>query len=90
MDNFETRQYPNSDRRDIMFRFFKQGGDPNERQVIKWSDVEPVMISEDEFKLDDKGRVVYKTVFFLAYPKDIHGHRVRALAEREKESGNQN
>jgi len=52
---------------------------PQERQAVKYSDVEPEMLSEDEFKLDAKGRVVYINYYFIAYPKDINGHRVRKI-----------
>jgi hypothetical protein len=87
MRGFETQKYTEKSRRDVAFDNLRTSSMslPNEKQAIKWSDVEPVMISEDEFKLDNKGRIIYKSVFFLAYPKDIHGHRVRARVKRQEE-----
>jgi hypothetical protein len=88
MTGFETFKYSDKDQRNNYFEEMKTSSFslPNERQVIRWSDVEPVMASEEEFQLDNRGRVVYQSVFFLSYPKDIHGRRVRARAEREEKA----
>lgn len=81
--NFETLKFTDKGARDRAFELRKASFDSfNEPQVIKYSVPEPVMLSEEEFKLDEKGRVVYKTAYFLAYPKDIHGHRKRREAEK--------
>jgi hypothetical protein len=88
MESFETLKFIDKDNRDRSFERLKHGADstPQEKQAIKYSDVEAEFYpTEDEFNLDEKGRVRYHAVYFVAYPKDIHGHRVRALAERDKE-----
>jgi hypothetical protein len=92
MNGFDTQKYTEKSRRDVAFDNLRVSSFsfPNERQVIRYSDVEPVMINDEEFKLDDKGRVVYRSVYFLASPIDIHGHRVRARAEREEERADEN
>lgn len=82
MEGFETRQYSEVGKRDAMFGLLRREGDPNERQVVRYSNPEPVMVSEEEFKLNDRGRVVYADKFYLAYPKEVHGHRARRRAKR--------
>ncbi len=87
MNGFETIKTTDKARRDNIFHELRSSemSLPEERQAVKYSDVEPIMLSEDEFALDEKNRVRYQTVFFVAYPKDIHGHRVRARVKREDE-----
>jgi len=82
MESFETQQYSDSFHRNAAFERLRQDGDPNEKQAVRYSNPEPVMISEEEFKIDAKGRIVYADKFYLAYPKEIHGHRARRRAER--------
>lgn len=77
MEGFETMVYKDKAQRDARFQYLRHSDFANERQVIKYSDPEPMMVSEEEFRLDAKDRVMYQTKFFLAYPEDIHGHRVR-------------
>jgi hypothetical protein len=90
MEGYEIFQYDNAAKRDAYFRNLRESSFslPEERQAIRWSDVEPLMKSEDEFQLDDKGRVMYRSLFFVAYPIDVHGHRVRARIDRKKEQEN--
>ncbi len=78
MEGYEVLKFSESSWRDEIFRRLRHDPDhtPQERQAVKYSDVEPEMLSEDEFKLDVKGRVVYINYYFIAYPKDINGHRV--------------
>lgn len=88
MENFETLKFIDKDRRDLSFYKMRHesGWTPQERQAVKFSDAEPRMVSEEEFLLDDKGRIVYQTYYFIAYPKDIHGHRARKRAEHAREN----
>ena len=85
MEGHEVLKFIDKDWRNEVFRRLRHEPDhtPQERQAVKFSEVEPEMLTEDEFKLDAKGRVVYRSYFFIAYPKDIHGHRVRRRVERD-------
>lgn len=80
MNGYEVLKYSDRTQRDHDFYALRNSSSslPEERQAIKFSDVEAVMLSDEEFKLSDKGRVVYRSMFFIAYPKEIHGQRVRA------------
>jgi len=85
MEGFEGVTYTNKYKRDENFHNLRNSSFsfPNERQVVKWSDVEPLFISgTTQPLLDEKGRRMYATVFCLAYPKDIHGHRARRRARQ--------
>lgn len=62
--------FKDKDKRDQVFQSLRESTEPNERQVVKWSDPMPIMLSESEFKLDDKGRVMYETGWFVAYPNE--------------------
>lgn len=55
-------------KRNEVFESLRHSTEPNERKVVKWSDPMPVMLSEEEFKLDDKGRVIWEDCWFVAYP----------------------
>jgi len=70
MNGMTTLQYSDKQKRDEVFDRLRKSEEPNEQQVIRYSDPAPVMLSEEEFKLDDKGRIVYKTVYFLSYPEE--------------------
>lgn len=63
-----TLQYFDKDKRNEVFDRLRRSDLPNERKVVRYSDAIPVMLSEEEFKLDAKGRVIYRTAYFLAYP----------------------
>ena len=85
MEGFEGTTYTNKYQRDENFYNLRNSSFsfPNERQVVKWSDVEPLFVSgTTQPLLDEKGRRVYASVFCLAYPKDIHGHRARRRAKQ--------
>lgn len=70
-------QYSEKDKRDDAFDRLRNSDEPNERQVIRWSDPVAVMIGEQEFKLDEKGRVIYDTKYFLAYPQESTWKRLK-------------
>lgn len=57
-------------KRNEVFESLRQSTEPNERKVVKWSDPMPVMLSESEFKLDQKGRVVWEDGWFVGYPSE--------------------
>jgi len=90
MEGFEIISFTNKYKRDESFYNLRNLRNssfnfPNERQVVKWSDVKPLFVSGTTMPLlDEKGRRVYASVFYLAYPKDIHGHRVRARVKRQE------
>jgi len=67
MEGTETLKFHDRDQRDKVFHALRTTGFANERQVVKYSDVEN-----------------NESVFFVAYPKDIHGHRVRARVKRQE------
>lgn len=62
--------FKDKDKRNQVFESLRQSTEPNERKVVKWSDPMPVMVSEEEFKLDLKGRVVWEDGWFVAYPTE--------------------
>jgi hypothetical protein len=70
MSGMMTLRYSDKQKRDEVFDRLRKSEEPNEQQVIRYSDPLPVMISDEEFKLDERGRVVYKTGYFLAYPEE--------------------
>jgi hypothetical protein len=70
-------QYSEKHKRDDAFNRLRNSDEPNERQVVRWSDPVPMMISEQEFKLDEKGRVIYDTKYFLAYPQESTWKRLK-------------
>lgn len=70
-------QYSDKEKRDDVFNRLRNSEEPNEQQVVKYSDPIPVMISDEEFKLDEKGRIVYKTGYFLAYPEECTWKRLK-------------
>lgn len=85
MYEFESVQFANKANRNDYFQELRRSSFsfPNERQAIKYSDVAPLFIEGTTTPLlDSKGRWQYCSVFFVAFPKDIHGHRVRARARR--------
>jgi hypothetical protein len=76
---FEIITTTDKAKRDQMFQDLKQNGNELERQVVKFSGVEPVMnpndTSEQEHKLirySPKGRIqmrpIYRSNFSVAYP----------------------
>jgi hypothetical protein len=87
MDGYEVLKFSESPWRDEIFRRLRHDPDhtPQERQAVKFSEVEAEMLAEDEFKLDDKGRIVYISYYFIAYPKEVNGRRVRERIERDDE-----
>jgi len=94
MEGFEGMSFTTKYKRDEAFHNLRHSSFsfPNERQVVKWSDPEPLFVSGTTTPLlDEKGRRRYATVFFLAYPKEIHGKRVRARVKRQEriDAGNQ-
>lgn len=87
MEGFESVQFTDKDKRDDYFRELRRSSFsfPNERQAIKYSDVAPLLVEgRTEPFLDSKGRQRYCSVFIVAYPKEIHGHRVRARVKRQE------
>lgn len=77
MNGMTTLRYSDKAKRDEVFNRLRASEEPNERQVIRYSDPMPVMVSDEEFKLDEKGRVVYKTGYFLAYPEECTWKRLK-------------
>lgn len=89
MDGFESFQYIEKDKRDHYFSELRRSSFsfPNERQAVKYSDVEPLFREgSTEPLLDEKGRQRWISVFIVAYPKEIHGHRVRAREKRRQDA----
>lgn len=85
MYEFESVQFTDKFKRDDYFRELRRSSFsfPNERQAVKYSDVAPLLVEGTTTPLlDAKGRQQYCSVFIVAYPKDIHGHRVRARVRR--------
>jgi hypothetical protein len=80
MEGMTTLQYTEKHKRDDVFHRLRCSPEPNERQVIRYSNPVPTMINEEEFKLDEKGRVVYKTAYFLAYPNECTWKRLKENA----------
>jgi hypothetical protein len=77
MNGMTTLQYFDKQKRDEVYNRLRQSEEPNERQVIRYSDPVPIMLSEEEFKLDQKNRVIYKTGYFLAYPEECTWKRLK-------------
>ena len=77
MEGMETLQYSDRDQWYGAFNRFRNSEEANERQVVKWTEPVALMLSEEEFKLDEKGRVVYDTKFFLAYPRESTWKRLK-------------
>jgi hypothetical protein len=77
MDGMTTLQYTDKEKRDQSFDRLRNSDEPNEQQVVRWSDVMPVMVNDEEFRCDASNRVVYKTVYFLAYPQESTWKRLK-------------
>jgi hypothetical protein len=77
MNGMTTLQYSDKEKRDQIFDRLSNSEEPNERQVIRYSDPAPVMLTDEEFKLDEKGRVIYRTGYFLAYPEECTWKRLK-------------
>jgi len=57
------------DKRNLMFWDYRTTGNHLEKQVVKFSDVEPeINQSTGAISLDTKGRPVYHSVWGIAYP----------------------
>jgi len=80
MEGMTTLQYTDREKRDQIFDRLRKSEEPNEKQVVRWSDVMPVMVNDEEFRLDASNRVVYKTVYFLAYPQESTWKRLKKLS----------
>jgi hypothetical protein len=72
-----TLQYTDREKRDQSFDRLRNSEEPNEQQVVRWSDPVAMMLSEDEFLIDERGRVVYHTNYFLAYPQESTWKRLK-------------
>lgn len=77
MEGMTTLQFSEKHKRDDVFHRLRSSTEPNERQVIRYSNPVPVMISDEEFKLNDAGNVVYVTAWFLAYPNESTWKRLK-------------
>ena len=73
MHNTETMTFPERDARDKVYEDLRKNGDELERQVVRFSDVEPT--GEKKYVLVGKGRErteyrpVYRSTYSLAYPR---------------------
>jgi hypothetical protein len=59
----EIVKFPSKDSRNEAFQVLRHSEKSNEREVVKWSSTEPIG------KQDSKGRDIWETTWFLAYPK---------------------
>lgn len=92
MESFESISFTTKYKRDEYFHNLRNSSFslPEERQAVKYSDVAPLLVSGTTTPLlDEKGRQMYASIWVAAYPKEIHGHRVRAREKRKKSAGNQ-
>lgn len=73
----ETLQYTDRDQWYSAYDRLRNSEEMNEQQVVRWTEPRAVMLSEEEFKLDPKGRIAYQTAFFLSYPKESTWKRLK-------------
>jgi hypothetical protein len=77
MQGMTTLQYFDKQKRDEVYDRLRQSEEPNECQVIRYSDPVPMMLNDEEFRLDASNRVVYRTAYFLAYPEECTWKRLK-------------
>jgi hypothetical protein len=77
MEGMETLQYTDRDQWYSAYDRLHNSEEANEQQVVKWTEPVAVMLSEEEFKLDERGRVIYHTAYFLAYPRESTWKRLK-------------
>ncbi len=80
-----TMEFSEKDKRDEVFLRLKYQGEGGETSVVRWSDPVPMMVSESEFLLDERGRVIYRDKFYLAYPQEASAWK-HLLEERVRKS----
>lgn len=77
-NRFEVYTLTDRARRDELFRDYRINGTPNERQVVKFSGVEPVMEGGEqkvaEVRYSPTGRIqkrfVWRSTWSVAYPME--------------------
>ena len=78
----ETSGWRSSADRDAAYIHMRQDG---ERHVSKFSTVEPIVNQETgEITLDSEGRIVYRSLYCIAYPSGPVPIRIRGRAKKNR------
>lgn len=76
-ENFEVFNYSDKDQRDSNFEQLRLTGNPAERKVVKFSDVEPLLNPMGQQLVDENNRKRFRSVWSLAYPRELSGRKPR-------------
>ncbi len=90
MSNTEVMVYRDKFARDAVFDDLRRTGNRSEQEVVKFSDVEPILngLPHGELELDSKGRVRYRSIFCLAYPRREDERKTRRREMRDRNRDN--
>jgi hypothetical protein len=93
MNQFEIISTHDKNARDQIFDELRHSDLPNERQVVRFSDCEPVLsgLPHGEIKLDSKNLACYVSTWSVAYPRheedDETKSRRRSQRDRREKVG---
>lgn len=87
MNQFEIISTHDKGARDQIFDELRHSDLPNERQAIKFSDVEPILngLPHGELNLDSQDRVMYHSIFSVAYPRDDEPKETKTRRREQKD-----
>jgi hypothetical protein len=87
MNQFEVITTQDKNARDQIFDELRHSDLLNERQVIKFSDCEPVLngLPHGELRLDHSNRIVYRSTFSVAYPRTEEPEETKTRRRKQRD-----